>query len=343
MTLASGDFDILRRILCALVLVLVIGYAVPQPAAAHHSVYTAEDPSSQYWWPFGTENFVFYWWWMGSIGLWWADAGMSTPAQDAVAMWANKVPQLVLWTASNENAADLRFRSYISPWCLGKAGCMIVDVWEPRPIEDANYIYQATIYLDSNLNWDPQGKTAVTAHELGHFYGLNEQYDESTELCNADVRSAMDGTTYDSNNKLVHCDGFVGPTDLDARRVRLYWGRWQPNDPDTFKRADLPITGSGNGTVATYRWRDMAWAENGHYLEFSYKNLSGQWVVYSSTPTYDFIGSHMYTEDRMMGWVINRSNFFGVPAGQHRACAWAWFQPYGRWGTGRCSNEVTLQ
>ncbi|MBI4287603.1 MAG: hypothetical protein HY671_04125 [Chloroflexi bacterium] len=109
--------------------------------------------------------------------------------------------------------------------------------------------------------------------------------------------------------------------------------------------ADLPISAWANGPLAIYRWHDLAWAEYSHYLDFQYQNASGQWVTFVSAPNYTaYIGVHMYTQDRAMGIAIDLTapEYSTVPAGWHRACAWAVFAAYGVYGNGQCSMPVEL-
>lgn len=112
-----------------------------------------------------------------------------------------------------------------------------------------------------------------------------------------------------------------------------------------FARGRLPITGWAHGSTAIYRWHDLAWAENLHRLHFYYWDTTLNPPDWTYVTYYDYTGfggTHMYTEDRIMGAIFDREQW-GKPPGDYRACAWPWFPASQTWGNGRCSMTVTLE
>lgn len=324
-----------KLFLVIFIVLLVTSAALPSKAAAHHYVYLPEDTERSY----GAKNDVVVWWWIGSLVLWWTDPAMGTSAQDAVWNWTTKIPQLPFSPCMEcGEDADLKFKYEPCPDFPNVRGCLDVTSTgrEWRPTEKAWYTTQATVYVRPDSMHTLQSRTAVTAHELGHFYGLNEQYLPLPD-CNPDVRTIMDLTQIDPQNpnQLIHCDGLQGPSDLDVTRVKAYW-----SGGDVL-RGDLPITGYGQGSTGTFIWHDMAWAERYHLAKWYYKDANNQWI-YVSQYQYPYdVGMHMYAEDRALVGIFYRTQW-GTPVGKYRACTWAWFERFGQFGNGRCSNEVQL-
>ena len=329
----------------ALVVLLIASYAPSAQADSEYPsyVYLAEDPIKQDPLTLGLDNFVLAWWWANLTPTWWAEAGIASDAQNAINSWKNLIPQLTYTPnpAPDENGAIIRLYYRPCPQRPDDVSCYIVKNTFYIPDEAATYIMDAEIYINNSntLQWNSTVRTLAIAHELGQRYGLHERMMTIPNACNPDELTVMDMLPV-VNGQVTLCNpALVGPTALDKQRVDAFWSGGSP------LLANLPISGWGNVSVATYRWHDLAWAELLHYLDFQYKNANGDWITFISGWPQAFIGVHMYTQDRAMGAVIDISQeqFLNVPGGEHRACGWAYFAAYNKYGNGQCSMPVTLE
>ena len=120
------------------------------------------------------------------------------------------------------------------------------------------------ICLNINTNWvDDDHKVNALGHEVGHLYGLNDQYNHNTNACNPTENTVMDG-----DSGTGPCDSGY-PTDSDATRVAQYF------EYGGFVEFSTTI----RQNAATVSWSDDAWAEKDHVT----------WAAYRLSPTHDWV------------------------------------------------------
>ena len=121
----------------------------------------------------------------------------------------------------------------------------------------------------------------MLVHELGHAYGLHEQYDDTDPddpSRNGSVSSVMDAATSKS-----HCDTGT-PTTTDILNVIKFYERGTLTD---FTQVN---NGDGTGTVT---WLDSAWAEKGHEAWTAYRlSSTHDWKSYGRYDYHDSTGGH---------------------------------------------------
>ncbi len=321
-------------------IVAALGVALSQhrPAIADHLEFMAEDLQEG---PFGPqipdipgpENYVFLFWGYGSGMLSWrADADVRTNAREAIANWTTAVPQLTwreLQAGEPDSNADVLFKvQAIHPACLPSAvACTAFTSWFPDSIRRGNYWDEALVTFNVNYNWRQRHLRGIVAHEIGHLYGLHERYPDNppTGACNNGENTIMDGTTFDQQGRVVHCDGIEGPVTLDEQRVTRFWSQGEL----------VGMAATATGTVAAYTWRDRAWSDYEQRLEWFYWDGSAFLLYAQKSKTTD-IGTHEVTEPRTLREDIDRT-FYGAPGGvTHRMCGQPYFIKYGSLGTRSC-------
>lgn len=252
---------------------------------------------------------------------------------------------MLLWQYTGDEVnAEVRFYYYQCPTDPSYRACMIPITWQnrdpygtPSYPENASYMDKVNIWINPNKEWPTPTRVAQITHEIGHVYGLGEQYIEP-DMCNPDVRSIMEvivGTV----SPPYQCDGIQAPTDLDVRNVKWYWG----STVDAINKGDLLFTGaSGGGTLGVWRTKDLSWAENAHQVAWYWWNGS-TWVMYRDETFVDWIGVHFLTDDRVLYREINRLDYPLVTGpGLHKMCGKPWFQAIGQYGNFRCSNLINV-
>lgn len=254
-----------RRIfnILALVTFLTAWYAPPAAAASDFPLYTylAEDLTLQEHPappdPDPPENFAHYYWMLiwGAQMTWSADALILDDAQAAIAAWESTtmIPNLN-WGSNAVQDGYVKIHDGACPGDTTAVSCYKVGGKYYDPDRDANYLMNVDIYINPTYQWAPLTRKLAIEHELGRFYGLYERKLTGPDACNPDEFTIMD-RFYVENNYVMACDYVDNPTALDKQRVDSFWSGGTP------LRADLPINAWGNGSVATYRWHDLAWAE----------------------------------------------------------------------------------
>jgi hypothetical protein len=268
----------------------------------------------------GTENYVFYWWFLmnsqNSPIFWKADATIRNDVIAAIQSWTNTVPELtfqeVAW------AQDVEFK-----WEPLQQGIWGLTSWTDFIYDgtaNASYWADAVIRINSVAGLGQIEKRATIAHEIGHLLGLHERYGDDPVRCNAVEVSIMDA---------ILCDGLQGPSALDEKRIYEFWSK-----------GNMPITGAGCGTVGNWLWKDLSWAEHHYQFSLWYWNGNG-WTWYYSRQHPENVGVDFFYEDRMLQEVINRQTY-GAPAGSHCACGHSYFPKFNSYGTWQCQS-ITLQ
>ncbi|MBI4287423.1 MAG: hypothetical protein HY671_03205 [Chloroflexi bacterium] len=346
------------RLVIGVVLAILLVYLAAAPAVATYYTYLAEDPAKQDLSKPGTENHVVMLWWLGGLPvMWWAsETLLGIDADAAIATWTYYVP-FPYGRTFNEQGATLYFRDTMCPGLANAPACLKVDDYYVDANGGANYTMVETIYVNPTPSacvpdpnnpsicawtqqpWSFNGRKRIIARELGRLHGLQERY-TANEQCNHDEFTVMDGVKV-KNNEVETCDETLGPTPLDTPRVEAYWGNTDP----TARRIDVTVSGWSLGPVGYFTWKDMAWAEQYHYIQFYYTD-STPWDLKHTALVDTDIGTHFRTEDRQVRWDGNRNNYGGVP-GHYVLCVYGAFaayapQGYLLLGPPRCSNFVYL-
>lgn len=339
------------------VVLIVLFLSVNLPTAeAHHYTYLVEDPIMQTSRSNLSDNWVLYKWWNYDVVKWYADGGLYSEALNAIDLWraSTAMPDMLweYWPA--EATADLHFYSGTHPDALDALGYTVPVTYvnrdpngtPPYP-ENASYLGIMNIWINPNPPnpWTSESRQAQIAHEIGHLFGLNEKYIQRPDGqadCNNTELSIMDAVIAEAN-PMVHCDNILGPTQLDIKNARQYWGK----DYNGVKRADILFTGVGAGpgagssTIGVWRTKDLSWAENGHQVAWYWWNGS-TWVMYHDEFFVDWIGAHFLTDDRVLFRSIDRTQYPLAGPGAHMMCGKPWFQGTGQFGNYRCSNLIVL-
>lgn len=202
----------LKLLACLLSLWLLFSYLV-LPARAHDYVYQPEDPArtneplSPY-----IDNWVTWQWQQGQEVSWWiapsSDPDFRNQVLAAKGFWTMNMPGLHYSANEAPDALSANIRFFYETGCPFTLGTFILgenrpDNWINRPSnggENASYIWRTNICINpdpnpynptGNSDWTAIGRTAMISHELGHSYGLHEQY-ESGGICWPYTTSVMD-------------------------------------------------------------------------------------------------------------------------------------------------------
>lgn len=309
----------MRKVIISATAAAMLMLLLASVALAAHYVYKAENPSTQDANWSGTENGTFYWWSQSITSVWWyTDSALRSDVDVAKNNWTTAVPPLT-WLEVSETDADLVFKNES---CGGFAACMAVTQYRHDVnITNASYIEKARVSIDLNIQSSTSDRRFSIAHEVGHFYGLDERYQEDPVACNNNEATVMDG---------IGCEpGLEGPAEIDKNRVISYWSEGT--------LADWTATSSVQ-YVADYTWKDRGWSEYEQPLSFYYWDGSN-WVLYHNATKIWNIGVHQTTEDRTLEWTVDRRDY-GAPAGWHSACGRPYFWQFNTVGTWACSPAV---
>lgn len=136
------------------------------------------------------------------------------------------------------------------------------------------YVDYARIWVNvRDYNFNYFGMRATIAHELGHVYGLNEQYLDSQGGfdCNNGINSIMD-TAFSTSA----CDGSYSPWSIDINRAHEHYvmatAGFQPQNLASYK-----IT---TDRMDVY-WDDASPAESGYQM-YSYYWTGSYWQPHTS-------------------------------------------------------------
>lgn len=151
-------------------------------------------------------------------------------------------------------------------WPCGSGLACAVPTWTSS--RGGYYVSYFRIWLDNGFSWNYFGVRAGIAHELGHVYGLNEQYLDSQGgfACNNSVNSIMD-TTFTTSA----CDGSYSPWQIDLDRAHEnYVMGTAPFEPQNLASYKM-----------TSDWMDVYWddaspTESGYQM-YAYYWQNNQW------------------------------------------------------------------
>lgn len=224
------------------------------------------------------ENTAFRFWSLeAGTASWYAHPSLRTQAASVVANWQTEVPFLP-WLEVESGIENVTIRPEN---CGGFAACFNVLTFFPEPWRNANYLQAGEILIDLNVI-ATQDIPHGLAHEVGHFYGLHERYDESGPSCNGNEATVMDG---------LGCEQPIptGPLTIDGERVRAFWRVGQG--------VSLTLSRSGSSLVAT--WRDEAWSEARYVSTWHvWDEIEARWELAATYHLTYQAGVHRTMEDR---------------------------------------------
>jgi len=287
-------------------------------------IYLPQDSNQQRGDFSGVENYVFYPWYLPGCQntnmRWHADAQIHDAVSTALQNWHNAVPELTFQEVAQGQDVDF-FVAELDPWGVNVDGMTVFTNFTYAATPDASYWTHAQIFIDQG-QWNQQGLIGCIAHEIGHLLGLHERYGAGG-VCNAVETTIMDAMI----GKVQTCDGLQGPSALDEQRIYDFWAKGYRT-----------MNASACGTVGTYQWKDLSWAENYYLFQVFYSN--GQnWVYYYGRNHVENVGTEFFYSDRMLQEVVNRQTY-GAPAGWHCACGKSYFPKFNTYGSWQCQSVI---
>lgn len=369
-------------------LLLVLG-AGARPAAAHHEDILPVEQAYPYWLGYGyyphSVSYVVRNWQQHAAVTWNSDtttvaaAGgkLDDHARAAVASWraldagafANTV-----WTEYTSGPAQIEFRWVTtgSGLCPAGADACVVFVDQLYSPEAAYYVNGAAVRVKNDEPRSPNGLRAALAHEIGHLYGLAENYHHTNSPPAAATESVMNAAvwglsgTFTPSSPGSSCSagvpvciqgaqnvasGFaahVAPTTEDQTVLKKIWRGNPANDgtgvPKGWHAYSTPWyiekVGGGAGYTTRLHWFDYAWAEFRAVLYYQKWNAgAAAWdVVYVYYEggyigrQTDAGGHRAYTDDEHL--LAGDLQAWG--AGTYRACGY----PYYVGATATMAGEV---
>jgi hypothetical protein len=372
----------LLSVLGALALLLLVGV---RPAAADHEQYAVMENAYKYDddYVFAPQsaNWVMRQWWQRTHVTWYAptthyprySGDLRTHAMASIYAFGQldggALGRLTWLETSTAGAAAVEFKWGPTQDCWPEAqgwegieGCTF-PFWDYYPFEDAWYMIGADVIVtDAGQSRSPNGLRATVAHEIGHVYGLAENYahdgahpGSSQSIMNSSVMTGPTGA-WGPSSPGSNCGEWPGqaletvcimgvyypggpgwtlliaPTAEDAALLKAYWRgdpAWYSGYPHTrhngVTQAYVLHRYGGYSVALTYL--DYAWAEKTANVWIEKQQPDGSWgVATQSWLTSNGLGRHYdYADnDHRVHWIDYDLTPHGP--GNYRFCAVPIFQ-----------------
>lgn len=219
----------LVKFLGVAVAISVVFYAVGG-LFAHHFALSVLDPEKQYSFVRGYENRIPREWMIGSSVKWTLIAPTNRKAEytalvtSAIEEWTDAIPDLA-WTHTDGSDWNVKFEMSGAGCPLGKRAVHVMnsDLFVDAT-RSANYYKKGLIcyQVERGPRYTDDSRKNVLMHEIGHVYGLHEQYVDKPEHdgpCGDGPSSIMDASIIPSG-VFRNCDGLTGPSTTDVANVR---------------------------------------------------------------------------------------------------------------------------
>jgi hypothetical protein len=272
----------------------------------------------------GVEHFVFwkeYFYAMDSgtsKGIsYFADSSLTSYASNAAGRWNAVKPNRNdnMYSVPVESNADMIVKYASCPNNANFLGCFTIQSYYNLSSHSVKVWRLSKIYIkigQSGANWTTSSLTGAIGHEMGHAYGLGEQY--ISPYCNGSRFSLMDGAYVNGSGFITLCDTeYPAAWDVDRwREYKLSFGY-------TFDYYNT----WGDGTAITY-WKDRVW--NDHQLEAHWywgNGANGPWNYIGRSNHVNNNGSHENVSPAY-AWRINawiNPGFYGVHNKYLQVCA----------------------
>lgn len=247
---------------------VVAGYlfaSTVSSAYANHERYLAQGQSDTY----VATHWAHYDGWM-----YWCSPANAWFQAEVIDRWEPAFPGGAVDWVANCSIPDVSFQYYysgticpIGPSGNAGGGCTVFE-WEYNTARNGRYITGAVVWInEKDWNFTPGGLAAVANHEVGHIYGLDENFLDSggQSGCNnnppfvsvMDAASTSGGCDFDYPTVYDWMD--AGSTFYGIRSA--YDTRWV----------------TAPGICVTWGWKDQNWSESSYQVNYYYWNGS-QWV-----------------------------------------------------------------
>ena len=240
----------------ALVLALAMVFvSTSSDGLASHYTYMQENPTYRTAFsdvfPF---NAVAAAWHAGPYDVDWDDDGSFTGhIQNAIGTWEAAVPQLD-FHKTTDGWNYLLFEDSVCP--NPQYACFAVDEQYIDYTRRADYLLWATIIMDNSLSGlTDMGKEDILRHEIGHWIGLDEAYNEAGSC--STINSVMNGVFTNGES----CVGAHAPTQRDINAVTEYWNGDKPESAVLTERPN---------TILKLTWTDALWSESTNWVGLFY-------------------------------------------------------------------------
>jgi hypothetical protein len=146
-------------------------------------------------------------------------------------------------------------------------------------------------------DWDDTNTRYAFQHELGHWVGIHEQYDDdATGLCTSVGPTVMNAASSGGS----HCQGITGPQAWDVTKAQAFW------TGESLGSLSFQET-TPTSRVLQIDWKDRYWAESDQFAWLWRWTLVGQqwqWVIVQPAEKWyrNGIGFHQDSLDRTMVW-----------------------------------------
>jgi hypothetical protein len=368
---------------------LLVMAADARPASAHHEEYLATEAAYPYGGSFTHQvgNRLMRKWWARQAVTWNSNTtalpgqgDLDDHARAAITAWqaldSARFADTVWTEVGLGTDADVEFR-YTGFLCDPDPACVILHPTN-YATEDAYYLTAAEIWLTDDAIRSPNGLLSDVAHEIGHVYGLGENYrhesSHATPLgatssimnggvayfsgawgtgstCPAPATACLQGGYYPPSPTT---QGVLLPTAEDAADLKALWRgqpAWAGSYPNTRHSGITKAEGVHRfgGYLVALVWTDFAWAERYQILWYDKLNPDGV----TTTAVYQYVNT--WREGRHYDYAASTHQVHALNGdltawgpGQYRACAIPIFQaaspdPGGEFGqVTTCSAFVTL-